>query len=399
MSNYVYNDKFSSITTEQDTGKDSEAKAGIALSKRALIISCCCILLLTIALGVLSGVIFGKYFAEKNPIYNTNTIYIAPPASQLANDRGNVNLADLVAQIEGSVVEIKTEFVVHANRLQAVKSGAGSGVIVGTYDENNERAGYNIITNTSVIHDDNGSILASSITVTLNDGDSYEASVLGYDLDYDVAVLRISESKKSLPCASFASSGSVRVGESVIAIGNPIGEVGSSVTSGIISALDKRIKVDGYVTMNLMQTNASINPGNSGGGLFDMSGRLVGIISDHSFDSGVNGLGFVVPSADAQKAYSDITNYGYVQDKPFIGVEFKKYLDAVVRVESFIEGYSDNELAKGDKIISVNGTPISDVTQITEIVKASKAGDTLSFVVIRGEETITASAVVDVYHP
>ena len=399
MSNYVYNDNFSSITTEENKKTKKQTTPTLSLSKRALVIISASVLLFAIALSAFGGVLIGKYFAEKNPIYNTNTIYIAPPASQLVNDRGDVSLADLVASVENSVVEIKTEYVVHANRLQAVKSGAGSGVIVGTYDENGERAGYNIITNTTVIMDENKTNVASNITVTLNDGVNYAASVLGYDLDYDIAVLRINEPTKSLPCAAFASSESVRVGDSVIAIGNPIGEVGGSVTSGIISALDKSIKVDGHKTMNLMQTNAAINPGNSGGALFDMSGRLVGIVSGHSFDSGVDGLGFIIPFDDAQRVYSDITNYGYVQNKPFLGVEFKKYLDAVVRVENFIDGYDSTPLNKGDKIISVNGTPISDVAQITEMIKHSAIGDTLSFVIIRGEETMSVSVTVDTYHP
>ena len=392
MSNYVYNENFSVVKPEEPKLPESApAKKNTKTMLIVILASCALVFLL---LGILLGVLIngdGKGGVQ----INTNTVYTAAPSELLAKG-DNITVADIVERIKDSVVEIKTEYVVHSH-YQAIKSGAGSGVIVAPCEINGVK-GYDIITNAHVIEGENSSVYASSITVTLTDGTEYQASVVGYDTVGDIAVLRINEPTRALTCASFATASSVRVGDGVIAIGNPLGELGGSVTTGIISALDRTIEIDGNA-MNLLQTNAAINPGNSGGGLFDMSGRLIGIVNAKSSGSGIEGLGFAIPATDAQKMYTDIFTYGYVRGRAYIGAVFAKYYDGTIRVYSLENGYNENVLRAGDKIISVNGVAITDVSQISSAIRNAKISSTIEFKVIRNKAEMTLSVQVYEYTP
>lgn len=186
-------------------------------------------------------------------------------------------ITKVVEQVADSVVEIITEGS-SSGVLSGIGSGAGSGVII---SEN----GY-IVTNHHVI---NG---AGAITVRLTDGREYEAGVVGSDADTDIALIKIDAT--GLCAAVIGNSGDIAVGQEVVAIGNPLGTLGGTVTDGIISALDRTIMIDGH-SMTLLQTNAAINPGNSGGGLFNRSGELIGIVNAKQSETGVEGLGFAIP--------------------------------------------------------------------------------------------------------
>ena len=200
-------------------------------------------------------------------------------------------VVDLVAD---TVVEIRTSSVAYDLFYgQYVTNGAGSGVII---TEN----GY-IITNHHVI------VGAREITVRLTDGSEFAATVIGSDADRDIALLKINA--KGLAFAKMGSSAKLSVGQEVIAIGNPLGSLGGTVTDGIISALDRSVTIEGH-TMTLMQTNAAINPGNSGGGLFDMSGQLIGIVNAKESDTGIEGLGFAIPIDIAWETVKSIANGG-----------------------------------------------------------------------------------------
>ena len=192
---------------------------------------------------------------------------------------GDLSISEVVELVADTVVEITTTNLV-TDRFygQYVTSGAGSGVII---SEN----GY-IITNHHVIDG------ARSITVRLTDGSEFSAALVGSDADKDVAVIKISAN--GLNAAVLGSSASLVVGQEVVAIGNPLGSLGGTVTDGIISALDRTVVVDGH-QMTLMQTNAAINPGNSGGGLFNRAGELIGIVNAKQSDTGIEGLGFAIP--------------------------------------------------------------------------------------------------------
>lgn len=202
----------------------------------------------------------------------------------------NMSIPQVVELVADTVVEIITTNIV-TDRFygQYVTSGAGSGVII-------REDGY-IVTNHHVI--DN----ARSITVRLTDGSEFSAYEVGSDVANDIAVIKINATGLT---PARGSNKQLMVGQDVIAIGNPLGTLGGTVTNGIISALDRKIKVDGY-EMTLMQTNAAINPGNSGGGLFNMSGELIGIVNAKQSDTGIEGLGFAIPIGVVNESLEKIT--------------------------------------------------------------------------------------------
>lgn len=203
-----------------------------------------------------------------------------------------VNTEDIVAAIKDSVVEINTSTQVRGyGRQTYTAEGAGSGVIL-TSD------GY-IITNNHVIEG------AQTITVRTTDGTEYEATVIDSDSENDLAVLKIDA--ENLTSAKLGTSSTLQVGEYVLAVGNPLGQLGGTVTEGILSATDREITVD-ETTMTLLQTSAAINSGNSGGGLFNASGELIGVVNAKSSGLAIEGLGFAIPIDTVREYINSITN-------------------------------------------------------------------------------------------
>ena len=224
-------------------------------------------------------------------------------------------VADLVSP---SVVVITTEQVVYSQwswyGQSQVESGAGSGVVISS-------DGY-ILTCAHVVSG------ASNITVTIGDTD-YPATVVGEDDTSDVAVLKIDAT--DLTPATVGNSDSLAVGESVLAVGNPLGELGGTVTSGIVSALNRSVTIQGTSstnTMSLIQMDASVSPGNSGGGLFNMNGELIGLVNAKSSSSDAEGLGFAIPINDAIKVAQDLLENGYVSGRPYMGITYLAVTDA-----------------------------------------------------------------------
>lgn len=390
MSNYVYNDSFTEISPDNEPEKK---ESGI-LNKKLIIIGIASLVVAMILGCLLGALISGLMNKDKGNF--VNTVPVSAPTDKLAQ-KGDFTLADVIDDVKSSVVEIQTEYIVHSH-FNAIKSGAGSGVIIGTHSKDDKVIGYNIITNAHVIQGGNASTVASRIRIILNDGSQYNAEIVGVDTFSDIAVLRIKEDKRELTCATLATANSVRVGDGVFAIGNPLGELGGSVTTGIISALDREIEIDGG-KMTLLQTDASINPGNSGGGLFDMSGRLVGIVNAKSYGTGIEGLGFAIPAQDASKVYSDIVRDGFVRGRPHIGVVFAEYFDGTIRVYMLENGYNEDALNVGDKITSIDGVEITSASQISEIVREHKIGDKLTFVINRNKEEKTLIVEVFEHNP
>ena len=198
--------------------------------------------------------------------------------SSYASSTAALTTTEIVEKTADAVVEITTESVVTSSfSQQYIQSGAGSGVII-------SKDGY-IITNYHVIED------ASHITVTLRDQTEFkDVEVVGTYSAGDIALLKI-ESKKDLTAATLGDSSKIKVGDYAVVIGNPLGQLGGSVTDGIISALDRELTIDDQ-TMNLLQTNAEISPGNSGGGLFNGNGELIGIVNAKSSSNNAEGIGF-----------------------------------------------------------------------------------------------------------
>jgi len=218
------------------------------------------------------------------------------PATTVTEPSQALTIVEIAALTSESVVEIYTETVVNIGRFGSyIAEGAGSGVIISS-------DGY-IVTNNHVIEG------ASKITVRLKNGVEHEAALIGRDSKTDLAVLKIQES--GLQSAVFGDSDKLVVGELVVAIGNPLGKLGGTVTDGIISALSRNISVEGQM-MNLLQTSAAVNPGNSGGGLFNRYGELIGIVNAKSSGSDIEGLGFAIPINVVKSAIEDIVTIIWV---------------------------------------------------------------------------------------
>ncbi len=282
-----------------------------------------------------------------------------------------------VAEIAApSVVEIVTESVSYnAFFGQVPVSGAGSGVIL-------SEDGL-IVTNYHVVAG------ATQVTVTLSTGKSYEAKIVGEDDEEDLALLRIDE--KDLPAAVLGSSGALKVGDGVVAVGNPLGKLGGTVTDGIVSALDREIEIDGK-DYRLLQTNAAVNPGNSGGGLFNMRGELIGVVNAKVSESSVEGLGFAIPIDHAKGIIEEISTYGYIRGRIDLGADLIEINDAVTaRYYNVSEGgvyvssVSDagTGLRPGDLILAVDGKEILNMEDFEAALKERRAGDTLSLTVKR----------------
>lgn len=283
--------------------------------------------------------------------------------------------ASVAAKVKPTVVEITTEQVVNGSYFQQyISSGAGSGVLISA-------DGY-IITNNHVIEG------ATKVMVRLTSGTEYEAKVIGSDAQGDIAVIKIEE--KDLPYAVVGDSSTLVVGEEVLAIGNPLGALGGSVTNGIISALDREITIDSQ-KMQLLQTNAAINPGNSGGGLFNMNGELIAIVNAKSSGSAIEGLGFAIPINYAYDIAKELIDNGYVTGRPSLGIsyiEIDDYMDLMrYRVNSYgiyVYDGGSTDLKNGDRMIKLGDYEVTNSATLKSAIQSYKVGDTVMITVVRG---------------
>ena len=265
-----------------------------------------------------------------------NTVIMQQTDETAAVTEGD--FSEAVAKCADTVVEIITTTDRPAQG--SVQSGAGSGVIIGT---DQKGTGTYIVTNNHVIEGDS----VSSITVRTTAGEEFDARVVGTDWVSDIAVLRIE--KTGLKAAVWASSENLRPGQSIMAIGNPLGMLGGSVSRGIISGLERTIKVDG-VPMKLLQIDAAINPGNSGGGLFDMNGNLVGIVNAKSVATNVEGIGFAIPADHAKEIAVALAKDGYIAGRADLG--FSLGTSTVYGTQILESRYTD-EIAVGDYLYAI----------------------------------------------
>ena len=304
--------------------------------------------------------------------------------------------AEVYAATVNSVVSIRTSATSGTNFFgQAVETAsAGSGFVL-TAD------GY-IVTNYHVVKD------ADTVTVTMYNGDEYNALYVGGDEDYDIAVIKVEAT--GLPAVTLGDSSTLNVGDHVLAIGNPLGELTFSMSGGMVSSVNRTINVDG-TPFNMIQTDASINPGNSGGPLMNSYGEVVGIVSakySSYSDESVEGLGFAIPINDVYAMIEDIMTNGYVTNKPYLGIfggsmteqmaaQYRYDISKGVFVYSVEEGSAAEKagLQMGDVITKVDDTTISTMEDLTAVKKQYSAGDTVTFTVYRQGETITLSLTWD----
>lgn len=332
--------------------------------------------------------------AETNPPANVNT---EPQYIVEAPDGGTEAAVAIAAD---SVVEISTEIVVSGGFFgNYIESGAGSGVII---DSEN---GY-IITCAHVIDG------ASSVSVKLRNGESYDAAIIGSDAQTDIAVIKIEA--EGLKAATLANSDDIVVGQTAIAIGNPLGTLGGTVSKGIVSALDREITIDGQ-KYRLLQVDTSINPGNSGGGLFDAAGNLIGVVNAKSGGSGsgttIEGLGFAIPINDAMEIATDLIDDGFVGNRAYLGISVVEY-DGTQNVDRALYDYiyaggmgvyfveyqegQDGDLEFGDKIIAMDGNEVASRNEISALLSEYEVGDTVTVTVSRLNSKTGRRQMVDI---
>ncbi len=277
---------------------------------------------------------------------------------------------------------------------QTQTASSGSGFII-TED------GY-VVTNYHVVSG------ASSVQVTLYNGDTYDATVIGGDSDYDVAVLKINAS--GLQPVTLGESADVNVGDTVLAIGNPLGELTFSMSEGIVSSCDRAINVDG-TPFNMIQVDCSINPGNSGGPLVNLYGEVVGIVSAKysSYSSTtVEGLGFAIPISDVRSIITDIMENGAVTDKAYMAItagtmtekmaaQYSIDITQGVFVYSAADGGAGDKagLRLGDVITKLGDKTLTSLQDLSAAMKGYRAGDTVTLTVYRDGQYIETELTFD----
>lgn len=303
--------------------------------------------------------------------------------------------AEVYASTVGSVVSINCSAVstnIFGQRVESASSGSG---FVITQD------GY-IVTNHHVVAS------ASSVKVTMYDGKEYSAAVVGSDSDYDVAVLKVETT--GLQPVTLGNSADVNVGDTVLAIGNPLGELTFSMSQGIVSCCDRAINVSG-TPFNMIQVDASINPGNSGGPLMNLYGEVVGIVSakySSYSNTAVEGLGFAIPIGDVQAVITDIMENGQITSKPSMGItagtmtrqmatQYQIDKDNGVFVYSVDKGGAGEKagLRMGDVITKVDSMEITSMEDLTAAKKGHRAGDTVTVIYYRDGQNYSTELTFD----
>ena len=348
-------------------------------------------LVLALLMGLLGSAIGNSLFGK-----GSTTIYEGQRESSVIDvskiDTGKLMTpAEVYAANVNSTVGITTSVTTNFWGFQTTSAASGSGFIL-TGD------GY-VLTNYHVIESSN------SISVTLYDGKSYDAVLIGYDESSDIAVLKIDA--EGLTPVVLGDSDNLNVGDSVVAIGNPLGELTFSLTSGAVSALNREITLSNSVTMNLIQTDCAINSGNSGGALFNLYGEVIGITNAKYSGSGsgasIDNIGFAIPINHVRGIIESIIENGYVA-KPYIGVNVSDVSEetmsyglpagAAVRAVSEDSPAEKAGLQVNDIITAVNGKEISGRTGLSEAVSAASVGDTLTLTVYRQGNTISVDVTV-----
>lgn len=354
--------------------------------------------LLGVAGGIGGSVVYANYFSQPSSDGSTTVVYTSDTdgtsSTTTANgEESTMTITEVAAKASPSVVEILTSTTTTSYGMFGgtyTSQAAGSGVII-------SEDGY-IITNNHVVED------ANEVQVTLYDGTEYDATIIGTDSTSDIAVLKIDAD--NLTAATIGDSSTIQAGDTAVAIGNPLGTLGGTVTDGIISAPNREMEISGE-TMDLIQTNCAINSGNSGGGLFDGNGNLIGIVNMK--DSGttssgtvIEGLGFAIPINTAIDVAQQLIENGRVTDRAAIGIYTQTVTDgnsqypAGLYVTGVVSGSGaeDAGLEAYDRIIAIDDTEVTDYSSLSAYLKTKKPGDTVTLTIYRDGQEITVDVVL-----
>lgn len=386
MRKYPYTDTTDMILYTRKPKKHKKHHAWVPCLCSALIAS-------VLTAGAIGG---GAYYLIQNtPSGNTASSSGVPDGASVSNVANNffspsssMSVSEIASKVGPSCVGVinKTKvtpqtyydpftgrryYTSDPNNNELIEQGSGSGFII-------REDGY-IVTNQHVIEG------ATEISVILNTGDEYTATLVGADSKSDLAVLKIDAT--GLPAATLGDSSNVVVGEMAVAIGNPLGqELAGTVTAGVISATNRTMSVDGKV-YNLLQTDAAINPGNSGGALVNSRGQVIGINTIKLSSDDVEGLGFAIAISEAKPIIDDLMNNGYVSGRPLVGITVQETRNGLsVYSVSPDSGAAKAGIQQGDLIVKADGQAITTSAALNEIRDKKSPGDTLTLTVIRGGE-------------
>lgn len=352
---------------------------------------CFCIVTLLLSIGLSSVAAFwaaSRYFSEQAPLCREVLAETVPQQTQLLQTQPEkqreYSVVDIAQMCTKSVVNITIKEVTKGYTGGSAYSekviSHGTGVIV-------REDGY-IVTCHHVIDG------ADTIEVTLDDKTVYTAELIGFDERFDLAVIRVDGS--DMPAAQFGDSDAVCAGEGVVIIGNPLGEFGSSVSSGVLSAPTRELTISG-TPLRLIQTDAAVNPGNSGGGMFNMQGQFIGIVNAKISASGIEGIGFAIPLNTVREKVDSIITTGNTGKKAVLGVSTKTatcYIDdesiACLEIASVREGSAAEKagLTVGDFLLSVDNKPLKSNDDLTLNIKYHASGDLVEFEVYRDGEKL-----------
>lgn len=314
-----------------------------------------------------------------------NSTSFSPTAvSYVSSDSKIYNsTSEVVNAVADTVVEISTETVKSQWGTQYIVSGAGSGVIVGKSENT-----YYIVTNNHVIEG------ANDILVRTRGGVEYKATLIATDDSADIAVVSVT-SESELKIATWGNSDDLQIGEDMIAIGNPLGSLGGTVTKGILSATGRTITVGNYA-MTLLQTDTAINPGNSGGGLFNMRGELIGVVNAKTSDEEIEGICFAIPANTARSVYTQLLEHGYIVGRTTFNITLAEgsissgginsQSTSIVYVTEVADGESQT-FKKYDRISKINGASISSILDYNVALSKLNPGDEAEVEVYRGSLT------------
>lgn len=358
--------------------------------KKAFVI-CVCIFTFLLSIGLSSAVGFysaARYYSKRELLHSEVLPETIPAETQSLQaqfeHQQNNTVVDIAQMCTKSVVNITIKEVTKGYTGGSAYSekiiSHGTGVIV-------REDGY-IVTCHHVIDG------ADTIVVTLDDKTEYTAELIGFDERFDLAVIRVNAS--DMPAAQFGDSDAVNAGEGVVIIGNPLGEFGSSVSAGILSAPTRELTIAG-TPLRLMQTDAAVNPGNSGGGMFNMQGQFIGIVNAKISASGIEGIGFAIPLNTVREKVDSIITTGNTGKKAVLGVSTKTaicYIDgknvSCLEIASVRDGSAADKagLTVGDYLLRVDNKPLESNDDLTLNIKYHSSGDLVEFEVYRDGETL-----------
>ena len=390
---YAYPQQTRAVRNEQSKKK--------RMTLRVAVVALCCAILGSLIGGGAVGLVMHKMYRQDAAVSDSADVQPTEGIHQSTDTPARpVSTGDLKTPAEiyeenvGAVVGIASESTTYnAFGQRSETASSGTGFIVTSDGE--------ILTNYHVVEG------AHTLTVTLYNGRTYDATVLGYEAESDIALLKIDA--RDLQTVTIGDSDALLIGDEVAAIGNPLGELTYSITVGFLSAKDRAVNTDG-TPINMMQIDAAINPGNSGGPLFDLNGNVIGITTaKYSGTMGtgatIEGIGFAIPINDALAIIDELREDGTVLNRAYIGITVSPVSTAQKEdglpdgayVISVVSGSSGEKagLQAGDVITALDDTAVKDSNGLMQALKSYRGGDRAVLTIYRGDKTVELKIVFD----